>query len=115
MRTLAEHIDQQIQANRWGHCAVYEEELQRLWSINMEDRKAAIERFSKEYGFRLIYYGVESARFLKKSRPAPGKIDAAGQTFRFAFCRFAVPRNFRNYYMSSKIRQRRPVRDVSGI
>jgi len=56
MRTLAEHIDEQIQASRWGKCAVYEEQLQRLWSMNMENRQAAIEQFSKDYGFRLIYY-----------------------------------------------------------
>jgi hypothetical protein len=49
---------------------------------------------------------VESARFLKKSRPAPGKINAgsSAQTFRFAFFRLAVPQKFRKNYMSGKSR-----------
>ena len=58
MKTLAEHIDQKLlEADaRWGHCAVSEEELQRLWPSNMDNRKAAIEQFAEEYGFRLIYF-----------------------------------------------------------
>jgi len=71
MKNLAEHIDEQIQANRWGHCAVYEEELQRLWSMNMENRKAAIERFSEEYGFRLIYYRGGICAIFEKESPRP--------------------------------------------
>ena len=46
----------QLQANEYGHCAVYEDELQRIWSINEENRKAKIAEFAKENGFRLVYY-----------------------------------------------------------
>jgi len=71
MRTLAAHIDEQIQANRWGHCAVYEGELQRLWSMKMNSREAAIEQFSKEYGFRLIYYRSGICAIFEKGSPRP--------------------------------------------
>ena len=53
MKTLAAHIDEQIQANRWGHCAVYEEDLQRLWPLELADRERKMEEFAKNYGFRL--------------------------------------------------------------
>jgi hypothetical protein len=46
----------QLQAGKYGHCAVYEDELQRIWSVNEENRKAKIAQFAKENGFRLVYY-----------------------------------------------------------
>jgi hypothetical protein len=46
----------QLEAGKYGHCAVYEDELQRIWSINEENRKAKIAQFAKENGFRLVYY-----------------------------------------------------------
>ena len=39
-----------------SHCAVYEDELQRVWPLDEENRKAKIEQFANEKGFRLIYY-----------------------------------------------------------
>ena len=46
----------QLQANKYGHCAVYEDELQRIWSINEKNRKEKIAQFARENGFRLVYY-----------------------------------------------------------
>ena len=46
----------QLQANEYGHCALYEDELQRVWPLDEENRKAKIEQFANENGFRLIYY-----------------------------------------------------------
>jgi hypothetical protein len=46
----------QLQANEYGHCAVYEDELQRVWPLDEENRKAKIEQFANENGFRLVYY-----------------------------------------------------------
>ena len=46
----------ELQAGKYGHCAVYEDQLQRIWSINEENRKAKIAQFAKENGFRLVYY-----------------------------------------------------------
>src|SRR5262245_26511547 len=51
------HDDQlQLKASDFGHCAVYEKELQRVWPIAEENRKAKIAEFGKTQGFRLAYY-----------------------------------------------------------
>jgi len=58
MEILAGLIRRQLQLEpgKYGHCAIYEHELQRIWPINEENRKAKIEQFAKEQGFRLAYY-----------------------------------------------------------
>jgi len=58
MKILARRIRNQLKADtgKWGHCAVYEPQLQRLWPIDVENRKAKIEQFAKEHGFKLSYY-----------------------------------------------------------
>ena len=33
----------QLQANEYGYCALYEDELQRVWPLDEENRKAKIE------------------------------------------------------------------------
>ena len=58
MKILAGLIKRQLQLepNDLGHCAIYEQELQRVWPITEKNRKAKIEQFAKEHGFRLAYY-----------------------------------------------------------
>ena len=58
MKILARLIRRQLrlEANKWGHCAVYEDELQRIWPITEPNRKVKIGQFAKEHGFRLTYY-----------------------------------------------------------
>ena len=58
MKILAGLIKRQLQleSNDFGHCAVYEKELQRVWPITEENRKAKIGEFAKKRGFRLAYY-----------------------------------------------------------
>ena len=46
----------QLKASDLGHCAVYEKELQRVWPITEENRKAKIAEFGEKHGFRLAYY-----------------------------------------------------------
>jgi hypothetical protein len=46
----------QLKANDLGHCAVYEKQLQRVWPITEENRKAKIAEFGEKRGFRLAYY-----------------------------------------------------------
>ena len=46
----------QFEASDLGHCAFYEKELQRVWPITEENRKAKIAEFAKEHGFQLAYY-----------------------------------------------------------
>ena len=36
--------------------AIYDYELQRIWPVNEENRKAKIEQFAKQQGFHLSYY-----------------------------------------------------------
>ena len=70
MRTLASKIKREFEAHEAEHYAAYEDELQRIWSLDEGNRKSKIEQFAKEYGFRLAYYkqGLCSI-FQKDSRP----------------------------------------------
>jgi len=58
MKILANRIKRRLegQVGRWEHCAIYENELQRLWPLDEKNRKAKIAAFAKEYGFRLSVY-----------------------------------------------------------
>lgn len=58
MKILAGLIrrDLELQADEYGHCAVYEDELQRVWPIDEKNRKAKIKQFARKNGFHLVYY-----------------------------------------------------------
>jgi len=58
MKILARLIKRRLEAQveEWGHCAIYEHELQRLWPLNEKNQKAKIAKFAKEHGFRLSFY-----------------------------------------------------------
>ena len=59
----------QLEASDLGHCAVYEKELQRVWPITEENRKAKIAEFAEKHGFRLAYYKQgHCAIFLSSTR-----------------------------------------------
>ena len=45
-----------MEVGDWGHCAIYENELQRLWPLDEKDRKAKIAVFAKTHGLRLSFY-----------------------------------------------------------
>lgn len=68
MKTLASKIRRELETREAEHYAAYEDELQRIWPLNTENRKAKIEQFAKEHGFRLAFYkqGL-SAIFQKES------------------------------------------------
>jgi hypothetical protein len=55
MRTLASKIKLEFQIDGVGHAA-YEDELQPIWPLNLENRRAMIEQFAEEYGFHLSFY-----------------------------------------------------------
>ena len=58
MKILAARIKRQLllDTGKWGHCAIYENELQRIWPLNEENRKRKIEQFAKEHGLLLSFY-----------------------------------------------------------
>jgi hypothetical protein len=70
MKILAARIKRQLllDTTKWGHCTIYENELQRIWPLNEENRKAKIEQFAKEYGFRLSFYRPEVCAIFEKER-----------------------------------------------
>jgi len=53
---LASQIERQLQVGEWKHCAVYEDELKRLWPLNEKEREVKIGQFAKKYGFRIRFY-----------------------------------------------------------
>jgi len=84
MKILAARIKRQLllDTGKWGHCAIYENELQRIWPLNEEHRKAKIEQFAKEYGFCLSFYKPGVCAIFEKERPGraekaqdPAKVD----------------------------------------
>jgi hypothetical protein len=79
MKILAKRIQQQLakQTAKIGHCAIYEHELQRLWPLNEQNRKAKIEQFAKNFGFKLSFYKQGMcAIFEKESLEDRGEVPA---------------------------------------
>ena len=58
MKILASKIERELetQTDKLGHCAIYEEELQRIWPLDEENREKKIAEFAREYGFHLNFY-----------------------------------------------------------
>ena len=56
MRTLARHIENELQHGVWSHCAIYEDELQLFWPMEAPYREVRIAAFAAKYGFRLRFY-----------------------------------------------------------
>ena len=46
VKTLANHIEHELQNGLWQHCAVCEDELQRLWPLEAPYREARIANFA---------------------------------------------------------------------
>jgi hypothetical protein len=61
MRTLANHIQRELQRGEWAHCGIYENELQVFSPINQKDREKRIAEFAQKHGFRLRFYKEGSA------------------------------------------------------
>jgi hypothetical protein len=69
MKTLARLIESELQVGKWKHCAVYENELVRLWPLDEPEREAKIAQFAKEYGFRLRFYRMGMCAIFDKWTP----------------------------------------------
>src|SRR5215510_8467487 len=76
MKTLAGLIRRQLRldANKFGHCGVYEKELQRIWPLDEKNRKAKIEQFAKKHGFRLANYSYGFCAIFEELPPSANKI-----------------------------------------
>lgn len=82
MKILANHIEDELQQGLWSHCAVYEDELQRIWPLDAPYREIRIAAFAARYGFRLRFYhkgmcaifdrqpDEEAASLIKRPQPA---------------------------------------------
>jgi hypothetical protein len=70
MTTLATRIEHELQFRARKHYAAYEDELQRIWPLEEQHRKAKIARFAKEHGFRLRFYGQELCAIFDKEPSA---------------------------------------------
>ncbi len=62
MKILAHRIKRELNLGESTQCAVYEDELKRLWPLNHKERKPQragskdSAQFAEEYGFRLRFY-----------------------------------------------------------
>ena len=68
MKMLAKQIERELEkkTERDGHCAIYEDQLQRIWPLNVENRKEKIEQFAKEHGFKLSFYKLGLCAIFEK-------------------------------------------------
>ena len=54
MRRLLPQINRELKTAK--HCAIYQEELSRVWPDHGNHREPKIARFAEEHGFRLRFY-----------------------------------------------------------
>jgi len=71
MKTLAREIERELASGVWPHCMIYEHKLKRIWPLDEKDRKAKIEKFAKEHGFRLRFYRLGLCAIFEKEPPTP--------------------------------------------
>jgi hypothetical protein len=70
MEILARQIRRELElkTQTMGHCAIYEDKLQRIWPLDEKDRERKIAQFARKHGFHLTFYrqGL-CAIFIKES------------------------------------------------
>jgi len=70
MKKLASRIERQLRVGDYKHCAVYEDELKRIWPLHEQDREAKIAKFAKKYGFRMRFYSKGLCTIFDKRPPS---------------------------------------------
>jgi DNA-binding CsgD family transcriptional regulator len=70
MQTLAKQLEERIYGE-WKHCVIRDEELERIWPINEENREEKIAQFARKYGFRLKFYQKGTCAVFDKWAPEP--------------------------------------------
>ena len=68
MKMLAAQIERELEAGTAmiGHCAIYEDQLQRIWPLEEENRRRKIEQFAKEHGFKVSFYKLGLCAIFEK-------------------------------------------------
>jgi hypothetical protein len=70
MENLARRIKRELRKpGKQAHCAVYEDELQRIWPVTDKDRQSKIARFAMEHGFQLGFYKQGLCAIFQKAPP----------------------------------------------
>ena len=95
MKLLAQRIDSELRHSKWNHCAVYEDELERLWPPEEQDQEAKIAEFAKTHGLRLRFYHRGLCAIFDKPRD-----------------KFTQPSNAGLEHI--KVRDLEPVKEVTG-
>jgi hypothetical protein len=67
MKALARRIELELRKQK--HCAVYENELSRLWPLKETEREAKIARFATKHGFRLRFYSQGLCAIFDRDSP----------------------------------------------
>ena len=75
MKMLAAKIERELETETAmiGHCAIYEDQLQRIWPLDEENRKRKIEQFAKEHGFKLSFYKLGMCAIFEKDPQRKGR------------------------------------------
>jgi hypothetical protein len=69
MQILAQHISLELDTR--GLCAVYENDLNRVWPKNGKKRAVKIDKFAKENGWQLSHYKDGFVAIFTKASPPP--------------------------------------------
>ena len=67
MRKLVQQIKRELKTAK--HCAIYEEELSRVWPDVGNQRETQIAQFVEEHGFRLRFYRDALCAIFDKELP----------------------------------------------
>jgi len=72
MEILAQEIKCELELRNGSgiqHCALSEEELQRIWPLNEMDRERKIAQFARDYGLRLTWYSQGLCAIFERQPP----------------------------------------------
>ena len=72
MNKLATRIRRELEVqtqNIRQHCAIYEDELQRIWPLDEKDREKKIAQFATEHGFKLSFYKQGLCAMFERESP----------------------------------------------
>ena len=77
MRKLLRQIKRELKTAK--HCAIYEEELNRVWPDDGNQREQKVARFAEAYGFRLRFYRDGLCAILIENPPSAAKSDLSAR------------------------------------